>query len=48
MYPFAHGMPIFHGEGEDIGIDMDAPDLGERLSVAEDEVMVYWACGATS
>ena len=46
--PLAHGAPIHVGEPEAIGIaDLSRPDFGEAVSVSEDEVPVFWACGVT-
>ncbi len=46
--PNAHGAPIHHGDPEAIGIrDLAVPDFGESVTVAEDEVPVFWACGVT-
>jgi uncharacterized protein YcsI (UPF0317 family) len=48
-YPLAHGAPVHLGDPAAIGIaDIDRPEWGEAVSVAPDEVPVFWACGVTS
>lgn len=45
----AHGTPIHFGSPEEIGItNLDAPDFGEAVTIAEGEVPVFWACGVTT
>lgn len=48
-YPLLHGLPVHVGDPEAIGIDLDQPleSLGE-VSVAADEVPIFWACGVTT
>jgi len=47
-FPSVHGAPIHIGKPELIGIkDLDVPDYGEPLHVADDEIPVFWACGVT-
>jgi uncharacterized protein YcsI (UPF0317 family) len=47
-YPLAHGAPVHVGDPYAIGItDINLPDWGETVSVREDEVPVFWACGVT-
>ena len=47
-YPFVHGAPIHIGNPKAIGIkDLQKPDFGESVSIKEDEVPVFWACGVT-
>jgi uncharacterized protein YcsI (UPF0317 family) len=47
-FPSVHGAPIHIGKPETIGIkDLDVPDYGEPVHVAEDEIPVFWACGVT-
>jgi uncharacterized protein YcsI (UPF0317 family) len=47
-FPRAHGVPIHFGEPEKIGIrDLAKPDFGEEVSIRENEVPVFWACGVT-
>jgi uncharacterized protein YcsI (UPF0317 family) len=46
--PRVHGSPVHIGNPEAIGIaDLDAPDFGDRVTVREGEVPVFWACGVT-
>ncbi|MEA5593773.1 putative hydro-lyase [Rivularia sp. UHCC 0363] len=48
-FPKAHGTPIHFGSPEEIGIkNLDAPDFGEAVTIAEGEVPVFWACGVTT
>ena len=47
-YPRVHGAPVHVGEPEAIGIgDLGAPDYGDPVPVAADEIPVFWACGVT-
>ena len=47
-YPMMHGAPVHVGSPEALGIeDLQAPDFGDPVSVAEDQVPVFWACGMT-
>jgi len=47
-FPLAHGAPIHVGDGSAIGIpDLSAPDYGDPIDLAPDEVAVFWACGVT-
>ena len=47
-YPQAHGAPVHFGRPEMIGItNIAAPDFGDPVRIAEDEVPVFWACGVT-
>ncbi|MDJ0578419.1 putative hydro-lyase [Crocosphaera sp.] len=44
----AHGAPIHFGSPETIGIsDINQPDFGDTVSINDDEVPVFWACGVT-
>jgi len=44
-----HGAPIHHGDPSALGIaDLARPDWGDAVTVGEDEVPVFWACGVTS
>ena len=48
-FPKAHGTPIHFGSPEEIGItNIDAPDFGEAVTIAEGEIPVFWACGVTT
>jgi uncharacterized protein YcsI (UPF0317 family) len=47
-YPLAHGAPIHVGYPRFIGVnDLDAPDFGDPVSIRDDEIPVFWACGVT-
>lgn len=47
-YPETHGAPVQVGDPDSLGIaDLDAPDYGDPVPVAADEVPVFWACGVT-
>jgi uncharacterized protein YcsI (UPF0317 family) len=46
--PLAHGAPVHVGNPRAIGIaDLSRPDFGDSVTVAPDEVPVFWACGVT-
>ena len=48
QYPHAHGTPIYWGDPEEIGIaDLQKPDYGDPVTINNDEVPVFWACGVT-
>lgn len=45
---YAHGAPVHIGDPSKIGIkDINHPDYGDALSINDDEVPVFWACGVT-
>ena len=47
-YPGVHGAPVHIGDPAGLGIDdLSAPDFGDAVSVGDDEVPVFWACGVT-
>ncbi|PYZ96994.1 DUF1445 domain-containing protein [Alteribacter lacisalsi] len=47
-YPKVHGGPVHAGDPSQIGItDLSNPDYGEAVTIGEDEVPVFWACGVT-
>jgi len=47
-FPTVHGAPVHLGDPALIGIsDLAAPDYGDAVSVADDELPVFWACGVT-
>ncbi|WP_211462428.1 putative hydro-lyase [Collimonas silvisoli] len=47
-FPGVHGAPVHIGDPAQIGItDLGCPDFGEAVTVAADELPVFWACGAT-
>ncbi|MDJ0843434.1 putative hydro-lyase [Crocosphaera sp.] len=44
----AHGSPIHFGDPQKIGIpDINNPDFGDAISIKNDEIPVFWACGVT-
>ena len=46
--PKVHGTPIHIGNPEEIGIkDINKPDFGDKVTINEGEVPVFWACGVT-
>lgn len=45
----AHGGPIHIGDPSVLGItNLARPDWGDAVTVEDDEVPVFWACGVTS
>jgi uncharacterized protein YcsI (UPF0317 family) len=47
-FPSVHGAPIHLGDPGLIGIgDLALPDYGDAVSIGEDELPVFWACGVT-
>ena len=47
-FPNMHGGPVHAGDPKVIGIrNIDKPDYGDSIEIAEDEVPVFWACGVT-
>ena len=47
-FPSVHGAPIHLGDPSQIGIaDLGKPDYGDAVSVRDDELPVFWACGVT-
>ncbi|WP_298965802.1 putative hydro-lyase [uncultured Methylobacterium sp.] len=47
-FPSVHGAPVHLGLPEMIGIrDIGRPDYGDAVTVASDEIPVFWACGVT-
>jgi len=48
QFPEVHGAPVHIGLPGQIGIDdLQSPDFGDAVPVAEDELPVFWACGVT-
>ncbi len=48
-YTFSHGEPVHAGDPAGIGIErLECPDFGEAVTVYDDEIPVFWACGVTS
>ena len=47
-YPAVHGAPVHVGLPAQIGIaDVTKPDYGDAVTVRDDELPVFWACGVT-
>lgn len=49
LMPAVHGAPVHVGAPEALGIrDLDKPDFGQPVKLADGDVPVFWACGVTS
>ncbi|BCJ86919.1 putative hydro-lyase [Effusibacillus dendaii] len=47
-FPSVHGAPVHMGNPKLIGIDnLDEVDFGEAVTLKENEIPVFWACGVT-
>ena len=47
-FPAVHGAPVHFGRPDLIGIkDIAKPDYGDAVTIRDDEVPVFWACGVT-
>lgn len=47
-FPQTHGAPVHLGDPALIGItDIHSPDYGDAVSLGDDELPVFWACGVT-
>ena len=47
-FPAVHGAPIHIGRPDLIGInDIMKPEYGDPVSIKDDEIPVFWACGVT-
>lgn len=47
-FPRVHGAPVHIGRPDLIGIaDLARPDFGDPVTVLDDELPVFWACGVT-
>ncbi|NQX87592.1 MAG: putative hydro-lyase [Halioglobus sp.] len=47
-FPAVHGAPVHLGDPGHIGIaDLNTPDYGDAVTVAPNEVPLFWACGVT-
>lgn len=47
-YPAMHGAPVHIGLPQQIGIaDVRRPDYGDAVTVRDNELPVFWACGVT-
>lgn len=48
-FHLTHGAPVHFGAPEAIGIkDLGRPDFGDPITIRQDEIPVFWACGVTS
>ncbi|MFT7287703.1 MAG: hypothetical protein ACI87W_001818 [Halieaceae bacterium] len=47
-FPSVHGAPLHLGNPQAIGIDdLASPDFGDPVTIADDEIPLFWACGVT-
>ncbi|MFQ6100600.1 MAG: putative hydro-lyase [Anaerolineae bacterium] len=47
-YPRMHGAPVHVGPPSAIGIDdLSQPDFGDPVTIGEEEMPLFWACGVT-
>ena len=47
-FPAVHGAPVHFGDPSLIGIkDIDSPEFGDAVTINENEVPLFWACGVT-
>lgn len=47
-FPAVHGAPVHFGDHSLIGIqDINVPEFGDAVTIKENEVPVFWACGVT-
>ena len=47
-FPSVHGAPIHFGDPDLIGItNINKPDYGDSVTIKDNEVPVFWACGVT-
>ena len=47
-FPSVHGSPVHIGSPKEIGImDISRPDFGDPVTIHDDEIPVFWACGVT-
>ena len=48
-FHLTHGAPVHLGAPKEIGIlNLEKPDYGDPVTIFEDEIPVFWACGVTS
>ena len=47
-YPAMHGAPVHVGNPEALGVrDLEEPEFGDPISIGEDQMPIFWACGVT-
>lgn len=47
-YPTMHGAPVHVGDPDSLRIrNLDEPEFGDPISIEEDHIPVFWACGVT-
>lgn len=47
-FPSVHGAPVHLGEPALIGVDdINTPDYGDAVTIHDNELPVFWACGVT-
>jgi uncharacterized protein YcsI (UPF0317 family) len=47
-FPSVHGAPVHLGDPGQIGIaNLARPDYGDAVTIGDDELPVFWACGVT-
>ena len=47
-YPTMHGTPVHVGDPDAIGVNnLEVPQFGDPVSIEEDQMPVFWACGVT-
>ncbi len=47
-FEVAHGAPVHIGNPQALGIaDIARPDYGDAVSIEDDEIPMFWACGVT-
>ena len=47
-FPSVHGAPVHLGDPSLIGIqDINNPEFGDAVTIHEDELPLFWACGVT-
>jgi uncharacterized protein YcsI (UPF0317 family) len=47
-YPTMHGAPVHVGDPASLGIrNLEEPEFGESIELAEDQIPVFWGCGVT-
>ncbi|WP_370280422.1 putative hydro-lyase [Pontibacterium sp.] len=47
-FPSVHGAPLHLGDPSLIGIaDINQPDFGDAVTIKDDELPLFWACGVT-